>query len=213
MLKDTKQHKYEKIKIFITGYGPFHDIILNPSQLLVEMIYSNKDFICSMFTNISFEEFKIMEVDCSYVDENVKLIYESIEKDGDDSTMKLIIHFGVNTNILVPKFNLETRGVNYIKDGKSRDGKIIDSMEINSKINTKIDTKAIVHTNEKHFEISSSAGTFLCNYIYFNSLYEFLSKEHFYTQFIHIPSNNLVSTEEGLILFIQYLFALIEKYC
>ena len=213
MLKDNQPKKYEKILIYLTGYGPFHDIKINPSQLLAEMIYDRKDLISSMFTNISIDLLKIMEVDCSYVDENVKTLYESIEKNQDSSTMKLIIHFGVNVNIEAPKFNLETRGINYIKDGLSRNGKINSSMDINAAINTKIDTKYITHKFGTNFEVSNNAGSFLCNYIYFNTLFEFLSKEHFYTQFIHIPELKFISTDEGLSLFIEYLYGINEMFC
>ena len=43
---------YEKLKVYISGYGPFMDIVNNPSNVLVDEIMRNKNNFESKLNNL-----------------------------------------------------------------------------------------------------------------------------------------------------------------
>ncbi len=211
-LKNFKGLKnYSKIKIFLTGYGPFMSITENPSQLLVESVSKIKDQISEKFEHkISFEMIQIMDVDCDFVEAAVKKMHEIILPDEDTETMKLVINIGVNEMISSPLFNLESIARNYINDRKSRNGKIVDSPI--REIHAKLDLQTIESFMPNTSKISLDAGDYLCNFTFFLNAFAFLHKEHCYNEFLHIPGLSVLDTPSGVKIFLEFITTLYHLY-
>lgn len=203
---------YEKIKIFITGYGPFMSVKNNPSELLANAIFSSKDIISEITEGkIQIIGKEIMEVTCEYVESKDKEIQDLMLQDKDEKTMKLILNFGVNTNFKEPKIVLEEACYNWINDYKTKNCKIVeDSIE---KICSKLNLKEIHSMLNDCTSMSQDPGRYLCNYTYFLNSYAMLFKEHFYCEFIHIPDLCDLSTEQGLNHVCRFLESLSQVYC
>ena len=213
MLKDkSNDRQYDKLSIIVTGYVPFGFIKINPSDPLVKMIFNNKQEISNMFDGkITIDDFKVMKVSCQYVDDNITKIWSSLENVKNDREMKLVLSFGVDESIKRQIFNLETRGINSINDGISIKGPITSDLNLYSWINNKFDMQDIKN-RLKTEQLSDDAGDYLCNYIYFKSLYHYIVKEHYYCQFIHIPNLDVLSTEDGFLKVLKYLRVLNDIY-
>ena len=150
------------IKILITAFGPFQNIRVNPSQLLLEKLMVDLHGI----SGVEFT-FNVLEVSYPAVDEFFNQI--SINYDW-------IINMGVASQDNRPR--LETLARNQVN------GKDIYGFEPISKtivpsvkdLSTNFPKNIIDSTLNKFKEdivISTDAGTYLCNYIYFKSLYKF----------------------------------------
>lgn len=210
MLKKTN---YTKIQIYLTGYGPFEDVKTNPSGLLAQALYDNRDVISKTFNGkISIESVKIMDVSCDYVDKNLPTLLNSMLSNKDETVMKLVIHFGVFTKIPAPILHLESNGKNYIDDRSTRKGAITNDMGISKAIYSKIDMSRCETYLPGYAVRSDDAGDFLCNYIYFSSLKTLMTEENNYAQFIHVPDLPVMSTQTGVNNVLQYINVLNMTY-
>lgn len=204
---------YSKINLYITGYGPFHGITNNPSELLANKIKENKEMIEKLHNNqIQIKEISIMDVDVDYVKDYLTKLHEKILADDEKDQMHIVINMGVNANITKSVINLETTAKNYIYDGVKYDGKIIEDSDI-KEILCKLDLNLIQNILGKEIsELSNDAGSYLCNYSYFFNSFYFKNKENFYCEFIHLPDNQHLSTEKGLNNFILFISAIYNLY-
>jgi pyroglutamyl-peptidase len=188
------------MSLLITSFGPFANFKVNPSNavmlLLQEQLKSEERFSI---------EYETIEVSYSAVD----LFLKKIEKRPYD----FIIHLGVATNDNMIRF--ETRARNE-RSGADVLGVAPIKSEIFEKsvdIPTNFSMDMIRDFTENHpysVSISNDAGTFLCNYIYYNSLQLYCNQSN--VLFIHIADflNNvdaLNATDQAKILcsFIQAL--------
>ena len=196
--------KYNKLKVFLTGYLGFMGINENPTETLVKEIINKKDIFNK--ENIEIINHKIFEVTTDYVDNNIHSFYKEIEHDKEGDVLFLIVHFGLSSSISIPK--IETTAFNYIDDEvKSRpicdkDGKCFLS---------KIDTEYIVNNMNKTenkkimCKVSKDAGKYLCNYIFYKSLKYYEKIPNVLVTFIHIPFFEKFSLEQNLNLFQKFL--------
>ena len=202
--KEKGKVKYNKLKVFLTGYLGFMGIKQNPTEILVKEIISKKDLFNK--DNIEIINHKIFEVSTDYVDNNIHSFYKEIEHDKEGDILFLIIHFGLSPCSSIPK--IETTAFNYIKDEtKSRpicdnDGKCFLS---------KLDTECIVNNlnktenKKRQCKVSKDAGKYLCNYIYYKSLKYYEKISNVLVTFIHIPLFEKYSLEQNLELFKRFL--------
>ena len=196
--------KYNKLKVFLTGYLGFMGINENPTETLVKEIIGKKDLFNK--ENIEIINHKIFEVTTDYVDNNIHSFYKEIEHDKEGDVLFLIVHFGLSSSISIPK--IETTAFNYIDDEvKSRpicdkDGKCFLS---------KLDTEYIVNNMNKTenkklmCKVSKDAGKYLCNYIFYKSLKYYEKIPNVLVTFIHIPFFEKFSLEQNLNLFQKFL--------
>ena len=196
--------KYNKLKVFLTGYLGFMGINENPTETLVKEIINKKDIFNK--ENIEIINHKIFEVTTDYVDNNIHSFYKEIEHDKEGDVLFLIVHFGLSSSISIPK--IETTAFNYIDDEvKSRpicdkDGKCFLS---------KLDTEYIVNNMNKTenkkimCKVSKDAGKYLCNYIFYKSLKYYEKIPNVLVTFIHIPFFEKFSLEQNLNLFQKFL--------
>jgi pyroglutamyl-peptidase len=208
--------QYQKLKVYITGYGPFMSIRENPSQKLVEHIVGNKSTIHSHLDNkCEITHDSIYQVSVDYVKQNVtkchSCIQECLEKENSKSELHLVVHFGVNSG--AQQIHLESTAKNKIRDYVQYDGKIHDEGE--EELKCKLDLESVAkHLQGNNHKVSTSddAGTYLCNYIYYQSANAFSGCDNVIPIFIHIPDLSVCSIEDCHNCFVDFLKVLVEKY-
>lgn len=163
------------MRVLITSFGPFANFNVNPSNavmLLLKKQLKSEELLHSI-------EYETIEVSYSEVD----LFLEKIKKKPYD----FIIHLGVATNDAM--IRMETRGRNE-RSGADVLGVVPVTREIRKKsadLPTNCSMDLIQKFTENHprmVRISDDAGTFLCNYIYYNSLQVYGARSK--VLFIHI---------------------------
>jgi pyroglutamyl-peptidase len=161
-----------KKKILITAFGPFHNLDTNPSQLVLEYVKDKLKF--GDTANITYQ---ILEVSYIAVDHFIDNLSEKYD---------WIIHMGVASNNTFPRIEILAQNLLNGKDiygFEPNNHRIQDESEdiqTNFPIHL-IDNLQLQYKDE--LIISKDAGTYLCNYIYFKSLYHF--KENGKVIFIH----------------------------
>ena len=178
-------NKFEKINIYLTGYGPFMGIKKNPAEIVSNYLFDIKDRLNTEFTSILYNQ--IFEVNTEYVDQNINKLFNIIEKNNTDKkVLHIIVSFGVATNRHVN--TIETLAHNYISD-LFKNQKIDKTKpdRFYSKNPTKKIAKGIRNLKQVECKFSNNAGTYLCNYMYYSTLNKYLNNDNVCSFFIHIP--------------------------
>ena len=155
------------MRILITSFGPFNDFKVNPSNQIMERL-KQKINLTPLPDNLFV--FETIDVTWSGVSKFIQA--KQIEK------FDFIFHLGVASN--ESKIRIETSGQN-IQSGKDIDNirpndKQIIKNEPNLNTNFSIEVLNNFVSNNDFISISNDAGSFLCNYLYYKSLY-FLGKK------------------------------------
>ena len=212
---DISYNIYDKLNIYLTGYGPFMTIKENPAEKVSSYIFQNFSKLNTQTTNILYNQ--IFEVKTDYVDNNISKLfdiikkYENVEEDKDKNILHIIISIGVAENRKVN--TLEIRGKNYIYD-RTVD-KIIDENKPEyyySKTPIKYIIKGIQNFNNSECKYSNDAGTYLCNYMYFTTLSKCFDEKNMCSFFLHIPTLNNYSIEKQEIFFKNFIDVLESLY-
>ena len=196
-------NKFTNLKIYISGYGPFMNVVENPSQKLVEYIIENKNKLnpkCEIIYHTVFD------VSVDYVKNNISNCHNIIKESKNENDLHLIIHFGVSKES--KEINLECRAQNYIKDYVNLDCVIVENSNDHF---CKLDLDLISNKlNEKHkVKTSLDAGTYLCNFVYFTSCQKFENHNNVIPVFIHIPCFDEVCLEDCS----RFFFDFIQEVC
>ena len=212
---DISYNIYDKLNIYLTGYGPFITIKENPAEKVSSYIFQNYSKLNTQTTNILYNQ--IFEVKTDYVDNNISKLfdiikkYENVEEDKDKNILHIIISIGVAENRKVN--TLEIRGKNYIYDRIV--DKIIDENKpeyYHSKTPIKYIIKGIQNFNNSECKYSNDAGTYLCNYMYFTTLSKCFDEKNMCSFFLHIPTLNNYSIEKQEIFFKNFIDVLESLY-
>lgn len=187
------------MRILITSFGPFNNFKTNPSNQIMEIV-REKTKLFSPKNN--YYEFETIDVSWSSVS---KFINE--KKDG---LYDLIIHLGVATNENKMRIEIMGRNVqsgNDVENIKPNENQIIKNV---SDLKTNIPMEILNDFVSKNdfIELSHNAGSFLCNYIYFKSLYAF--KKNSLVLFIHTADNQNKPKSPNLKYQAEKIFNLIE---
>ena len=212
---DISYNIYDKLNIYLTGYGPFMTIKENPAEKVSSYIFQNYSKLNTQTTNILYNQ--IFEVKTDYVDNNISKLFDIIKKyeideeDKDKNILHIIISIGVAENRKVN--TLEIRGKNYIYDRIV--DKIIDENKPEyyySKTPIKYIIKGIQNFNNSECKYSNDAGTYLCNYMYFTTLSKCFDEKNMCSFFLHIPTLNNYSIEKQEIFFKNFIDVLESLY-
>ena len=212
---DISYNIYDKLNIYLTGYGPFMTIKENPAEKVSSYIFQNYSKLNTQTTNILYNQ--IFEVKTDYVDNNISKLfdiikkYENDEEDKDKNILHIIISIGVAENRKVN--TLEIRGKNYIYDRIV--DKIIDENKPEyyySKTPIKYIIKGIQNFNNSECKYSNDAGTYLYNYMYFTTLSKCFDEKNICSFFLHIPTLNNYSIEKQEIFFKNFIDVLESLY-
>ena len=180
---------YDKINIYLTGYGPFLTIRENPAEKVSNYIFQNCSKLNTQYTSILYNQ--IFEVKINYVDTHIFELFNFIKtfdniEENNEKILNIIISLGVAENRKVD--TLEIRAKNYIYDGII-DKKIDDNKPdyYYSKNPIKYIIKAIQQYNNSECKYSNDAGTYLCNYMYFTTSTKCFDEKDICSFFLHIP--------------------------
>jgi len=196
----------QKIKLYLTGYGPFKDIKANPSQLLVELLddLNRKGEFPNFDNTLEVVYTSILDVNVQCVQERISELQKLILSDEENT--HLLIHFGVDAGISC--IDLESLAHNFICDYKGMKGKIIESDKpedqvIACKLNLE---KICKDLSLNEVKVSQNAGTYLCNYVYYLDDY-YITRGHknVYCLFIHIPEIDKINFQDDATLFFKIL--------
>ena len=177
-------------KILFTGFGPFENNPVNASWIAVqeaEKVWEDSNPLSESF-KLETREFR---VSYSFVAENLQLAYS-------ETTPALCVHVGV-APIAFPK--LERRGKNsgYVLvdvDGNLPPNGVCKERgpeELQTSVDLEIVLKKL-SSAEVEFEISEDAGRFLCDFMYYSSLY----LGDCPVIFVHLPPLSFLYTAEQL---------------
>ena len=163
-----------KKSILITGFNPFGPYAINPTESLINWLSAQKINADCVF--------KVLPTEFENAGKKLEDLLTTKQFD-------LAIHFGLSEK--AKKIMLEKVALNYIfnrlpdNSGKCYDGVAIRSDEPDA-IMTALPVEAIIK-NDDRFDLSLSAGSYVCNYIYFLSSL-MLGKEKGRSLFVHVPA-------------------------
>jgi len=168
----------EKSKVLISGFKPFGGATLNPSELLVNVLERDQIPGVELFTVILPVEF----------DRSAEILLEKVKQIQPD----LVIAFGQaegRTAINPEKFaiNLDDARIPD-NSGDERKDVVIDKNGSDSYVTT-LPIEMMVDAMKRAgypAEISLSAGTFVCNHIFYK-LQKTLSGSNIRSGFVHLP--------------------------
>ena len=206
-------NNYDKINIYLTGYGPFLTISENPAEKISSYIFNNNIKLNTEKTKIIYNQ--IFEVKTEYVDNNISKLFDMIKKyennDDNKNMLHIIISLGVAENRLVN--TLEIKGQNHIYD-LIVDKKIDENKPdfYFSKNPIKYIIKGIQNFKNSECKFSNDAGTYLCNYMYFTTLSKCFDEKNICSFFLHVPLLNNYSMEKQEIFFKNFIDVLESLY-
>jgi pyrrolidone-carboxylate peptidase len=150
------------MRILITSFGPFNDFKSNPSNQIMERLHQKINLSSHPLTDYEFET-----IDVSW--NGVTKFIEAKKNDAFD----FIIHLGVAAN--ETNMRIETCGQN-IQSGTDIENVCPNENQIiknESNLITNISIGIINNfvLKNKIVYVSKDAGTYLCNYLYYKSLY------------------------------------------
>ena len=202
---------YDKINIYLTGYGPFLTIKENPSEKIVTHIFNNSPKLNTEFTKIIYNQ--IFEVKTENVDNNISKLFDIIKKhnDSNKNILHIIISLGVADNRKVN--TLEIRAKNHIYDDIV-DKKIDENKPefFYSKTPIKYIIKGIQNFKNSECKFSNDAGTYLCNYMYFTTSNKCFDEKNICSFFLHVPLLSNYSIEKQEIFFKNFIEVLERLY-
>ena len=165
------------MKILLTGFKPFNKDKINPTEQILEKYENNEE------ENTIFK----LLLNVEYKNDSSK-IREKIEQVKPDLVIMMGLAGGRN-NINLEKVALNFRHAT-IPDNA---GILIENEKIfqdaPTAYETKLDLKCIIkNVNSKRLSISYSAGTFICNDVYFSTL-DYINRNNLNINalFIHFP--------------------------
>ena len=176
----------EKSKVLISGFKPFGGATLNPSELLVNVLEQDQIPGVELFTVVLPVEF----------DRSAEILLEKVKQIQPD----LVIAFGQAEGRTA--INPEKIAINLddarIPDnsGDERKDVVIDKNGSDSYVTT-LPIEMMVDAMKRAgypAEISLSAGTFVCNHIFYK-LQKTLSGSNIRSGFVHLPLVTEQSTE------------------
>jgi pyroglutamyl-peptidase len=186
-----------KKKILITAFGPFNNVDINPSQLVLEYL---KDKI--ELEDTSSITYQILEVSYIAVDNFIDNLLENYD---------WIIHMGVASNNTIPRIEIVAKNLLNGKDiyGFEPNNHLIqdEKEDIQSNFPSQlIDNLLLQFKNE--LILSNDAGTYLCNYIYYKSLAHFSQESK--VIFIHTADFNTREDAIGIDFHVKIILSLIR---
>ena len=187
-LRPLQVQTHPKTTIYVTGFGPFMGVEQNPTSTLCETLQKYvrdgvvpkgvdqkllKEFDAS---GILLEGLKVLEVAAESCRSEVPQIISFLKEKGKASGQAVILHLGVASNR--DHISLECRGVNEatfrVPDVRGfqccAEPVVANSPPVIFSSLRLPEILAELHDRGVKSEISTDAGRFLCNYVFFQSL-------------------------------------------
>jgi pyroglutamyl-peptidase len=189
------------VAVHITGFGRFQGVDDNPSCHLARGL-ATAAIEAAQDPRIRVASARVVEVSMAAADAALADIFQCVP---DDSAHVIIVHLGVAA--AAKCFHLEGQAVNDCsfrcpdESGAQPQGKsICPQLALDSFLTTPLPLRVIAaRLHEKwhpRVEISSDAGRFLCNYIYYCSLQHAMPRKQCYSVFIHVPLHTVIDLKQ-----------------
>jgi len=206
----------KKIIFHVTGFGPFHGVDNNPTTQLVNDLpsYVQKFPLNSQGSAIELASCNVFETSAVGALTQLTDILQKHQIAKERNEVIVFLHLGVNDR--AEGFSLEKRGVNEAtfrvpdEQGWNPLKQPIhpSRRDITHELVTTLpieELKNVLHKDNTPTEVSTDAGRFLCNYIYYQSLhFSTLNKTH--SLFLHVPSFDTIGHDTQ----IEYVRSLIS---
>lgn len=162
------------MKIIITGFGPFGPFKNNPSRIIAQK---------------AVEKLVGQNVEAEFVDlkasiNDINQFYDQLKEDN-----VFVLHMGLYNGL--KKLNIEDTGINtaefIIPDAEfeqPRNQQIDKNHPIDHKIHNSLPCEQFVNQLSSFYDLSHSAGTYVCNYCYYRAL-SYVGKKTKGTLFVH----------------------------
>lgn len=186
--EDTLRTK-EKLKVVVTGFGPFRYYDVNPSWVVVQELKK----ICRPIDEF---DLVIREIPVEY-----SSVQEIVPKLWEEHKPKLMVHCGVSAQATSLVLEAKANNLQYISPDVC--GNLppencccqCGDSSLLSKINLELVSQEINNTGlEVIAAVSKDAGRYLCEFVYYTSL----NINPNATSFIHVPELNQPYTKEQL---------------
>ena len=196
----SEQSPKKSVEFNFTGFGPFGNITQNPTTELVKTIINWKK---NGEVNWKIGDAQVLEVSAkaadTYVQEIIKRIDERRKEDA--NTIQIIIHFGVYSGS--KEFRLELHGYNEANfripdmlNFSPKQKKIKAAFPIEHYFRTIFPIEKLEVMLKKYpVCLSTDPGRYLCNYIYYSTMYEGYKRD-IPSIFIHVPEFKDVCQEK-----------------
>lgn len=176
--------------LLLTGFEPFLDFQINPTQAIVEELNGQ------LIQDYRIEG-RILPVDYNQSGEKVVELIKEIQPDAVISLGLAAGRHKVTPERIAINCNESSEKDN---EGNTPDGEPIHEDGPDGLFTT-LPLKAMVHRlNEEGFpaEISNTAGTYLCNHVMYQALYDFKKRGmEVPSGFIHIPASHDLAIRHG----------------
>ncbi len=170
------------IRALITGFGPFPGVVDNPSARLMRFIVEQP-----------YVKQHDIELTSHVLPTAWKTVKAEFDKLVEDIEPNIVIHFGVDRS--ADSLRVETVAHNSVSCSVDADGELPVEAEVlkgaPASLHTNIPIKALLpprYSCELKMDVSDDAGRYLCNFLYYHSLYHALeAKLPRLVSFVHIP--------------------------
>eukprot|EP01112_Ceratiomyxa_fruticulosa_P002571 TRINITY_DN126_c0_g1_i2.p1 TRINITY_DN126_c0_g1~~TRINITY_DN126_c0_g1_i2.p1 ORF type:complete len:212 (-),score=29.57 TRINITY_DN126_c0_g1_i2:94-729(-) len=194
-----------KAKIYLSGFGPFHGVTHNPTQVIVTTI---KEHLSSKQTEYQIDQVNLFEVSIGGVDESFPSFAQPSTA---DCTIDKIVYVHLGVSSEQKDFRLEKYAYN-ITDFRVPDERGCQpvSTQISPLLPPSLCTTLPLENIQTQLSqsfpvsISSDPGRFLCNYLYFKSLLnantqnDTICTQSFHSLFVHVPPFDVIPFEKQM---------------
>ena len=196
-------HKIRQMKLILTGFSSFSNITKNPTEEIIEIL-QNEDY-----------KLDSIDIEMEVLQVSIKCCDSFIQKHKNSGNNDVIlIHLGVDGS--GTHYNLEKCAYNNKDfripdvDGNQPTAELISldqSLDQPLQTTLSIDTMISVLSLQGYsVKESTDPGRYLCNYIYYNSLYHIHNNS--LALFIHVPPKEVFSIDNQ-VSFIKHVISII----
>ena len=212
--------EYDSVEIHVTGFGKFGTVENNPTSVIVASLEKVlADHPISKFKLGSAKILKVSAKECiKAVNELVATV--SAKQKANPKTKHIIVHLGVSTANKI--FYVETKGFNGANfahypdaDGYKPDTEVIlKGVAYNHPLESIMPCSDIVFNmqgNGTLVDVSDNPGSYVCNYIYYVSLYKTLPLR-IPSVFVHVPPFSTIGEEDQFAFVHAFFTAIRDTY-
>lgn len=211
---------FKKLNVLVTGYGPFMTIKENPSDAVrVEVEKGFEEAFDKDTSQVELIHSENLVVEKDVVDECLQRLDNKIKDHQKENPGEhyLVIHLGVSAGLKHPEVCLERQCTNakcFVSQNKYIKGTndpICPSQPPTHSLTTPLPLNSLYSSlkpSQPCLRLSTDPGTYLCNYIYYQSLSTFSGCPSVHPLFIHVPN----SFKESVIMpSVQTVYDLVRK--
>jgi pyroglutamyl-peptidase len=180
-------------KLFVTGFGPFAGVEVNPTTLLIDQL---REAQAAGKLPVCIERMDVLEVSVPAVTEYVESMKQHVDQAS--SGPVFYVHFGVNGGGQVVHlerfaYNCADFRVPDQRGLQPRASPIEPSKPLDCPLSSTLNLERIafrmMQKGRPEVRLSVDPGRFLCNYVYYSSALQHSGR----ALFVHVPPSNCIA--------------------